>query len=777
MRFPSTAALLAVSLICPTSLRADLSWNQARLQEATIYLPPAPEAPAKKRGKPVRPLLNLAADDLQEYLKKMTGAEVKIVEIADAAQIPKGKPAFILGPLATGLGAKPPTTEFGEDGYIITLKDGRLLLAGEDAIGTAFAVADFLGRQGVRWYMPGPYGEEVPQRKDVTIPEAPVIEKPSYEDRVLWYNGGAANKSGPDVGPWFSDWRRRNRTNLGNRISTGHMWVGIFKHAGPEKAAKANREAVFKTNPELFGIVKGERKMGQLNLMNEEVVDLFVTYYRKLLEGSPSDVRRILSASPDDGLLVNENPGSEKFVTQRDLTFSNLPDSTDLLIQFLNRVITKVNQEYPNVKLAFYIYSNYQNGPTNVELNKNLIPFIAPLNFSRYHAVNDATKPSRTLLATIVKRWHASNATFGWRDYSFLCPDAMMPFTRLHITPREIPWLYEQGCRYYNTETNINWPNLLPEYYLLTQMLWDVKTDKASVLKEFYPRFFGAAAESMKAYVDELTATYDSLPFSSGNKEFVATTFTPERSAKLRSLMETAKAAVANDETRTHRIKLIETALNQAERFMKMRTEVNAFDYAKAQETNLAIQQAFDDDKAFDPHTNSNFVKDVWYHRFYGGPVAQMAEWLEGAEVLHVFPDEWPAHFDMTSTGELEELFNPGSTAFDFMKLKTYSRSLGEQGWEKFRGDIWYRQTFPKVKIPAGKKAYLVFGGVASTAKVWINGKPAGEGKVRDFAPLLLPIEDFEMQESNTLTLKVSNRAIVELGVGGLIRPMALIVK
>ena len=48
-----------------------------------------------------------------------------------------------------------------------TTYSGKLVrLAGETPQSTAFAVADFLERQGVRWYTPGPYGEVVPKRGD-----------------------------------------------------------------------------------------------------------------------------------------------------------------------------------------------------------------------------------------------------------------------------------------------------------------------------------------------------------------------------------------------------------------------------------------------------------------------------------------------------------------------------------------------------------------------------------------------------------------------------------
>lgn len=143
-----------------------------------------------------------------------------------------------------------------------------------------------------------------------------------------------------------------------------------------------------------------------------------------------------------------------------------------------------------------------------------------------------------------------------------------------------------------------------------------------------------------------------------------------------------------------------------------------------------------------------------------------------------MFKDEWSAHLDFTKTGELEGLPGMYSRGFDLFSLKTFSRSLAEQGWEKFRGDIWYRQTFPEIKVPEGKNLYVLFGGVDRFLKAWVNGHSIGEGTGgRDFAPVLLEIPNFENSQENVLVVRVNNESPTELGVGGIIRPVALILK
>ncbi len=721
------------------------------------------------------PWLSKTSADLQIYLEKMTGVNVPVVEVASVADIRKDGPAFVLGSLAVEMGVHAPETEFQEDGYRIEVRGNQVLLAGEGYPGTAFAVSDLLHRQGVRFYMPGPLGEEVPKRDFIALPAKPVDERPDWEDRRLWINGGAANQFkdfAPDVPGWHNEWSRRNRLGGSRqRVLTGHMWEAAFRGGGlPRKEA-------MEKHPEWFALIRGSLRQTP-NLMSAELVDHFVEHYLRQLQDDPKDTRRILSANPDDGMILNERPEARHLLSRPDIIFGNAPDATDYVIQFNNRILEKVKAHYPNVRFALPSYANYQNAPQEILPDPNIVLFFAPLNFSRYHALPDGRNPSRALLAKLVESWHAAGVPLGWRDYSFLCPDVLMPFNRLHMTTKDIPWLHARGTRYITLETAVNWPNLLPEYWLLTRLLWDVDTDQQAELDEFYTRFFGAAADPMREYVDAVGTAYDRLDFSAGNKEFVDSVFTVDHLRKLRGLMERAKGSTASDNVRAHRVRLMETALNQGERFMKMRSAVNRFDYEEAARWNEAIRQAFVDDIAFDPHTNTMFVRDNWYQRIYGARVEQVRGWIRDARVLFVFPDEWPAHFDLTKTGEREGLFQPVSTAFHFMNLKTFSRSLAEQGWEKFRGDIWYRQAFPKPEVPAGKRAFLVFAGVSRLLKVWINGEEIGEvDSGRDFggAVLMEIPQALAWRPENILAVRVNNDSPAEIGVGGIVRPVALI--
>jgi hypothetical protein len=393
----------------------------------------------------------------------------------------------------------------------------------------------------------------------------------------------------------------------------------------------------------------------------------------------------------------------------------------------------------------------------------------APLSFDRYHYTGDPRSATRTLLASAVDKFSTQAGHFGWYDYSFLCPDAMMPFTRLHMVSHDLPYLYDKGLRYWTIETAKNWPNYMPDYYLTAKLTWNVRLDQKKLLDEFYASYFGDAGPFMRAYIDELIAAYSHLTFSAGNKEFMGSVFTPERLKKLRAVMDKALSAAGADTTLAHRIKMFDLTLQQGERYMAMRAATNRFDFQDAQRVNQELIKGFSDAIAFDRLTACEFVRDSWYMPYYGNNVKQVAAWTKDAAILHRFPDVWPSAMDPKD----------GPQPSDFpVQLKTYSACLAEQGYETFRGTIWSRQTFASPTVPADKKLYLLVAGFDDTLTAWIDGQEIGKAKSGSFGPALLEIKNLDpAQREHTVLVRITNKGINELGTGGLIRPVCLIAR
>ena len=757
IRTPMCSTLVTKSLAIFFSLIGCLTSSTGRavevaadhFRQAAVYVPGTD------------PDLQAAAQDLVDYTRQMTGADLTITPVKDAATIPNDRRAFVLDSLAVAKGLQVPKTEYGLDGMAYDTSGKLVRLAGETPQSTAFAVADFLERQGVRWYTPGPYGDVVPKRKTLDLPDAPVVQTPSMLSRNPWYDGGAGGANAED---WkqFRDWARRNKAIGGVTVGHGHMWDSVL-------SANGGRKKLFAEHPGRFGQVDGKRVPEQLCMTNPETVQLFVDFYKKQLKGKPSDTRQIFSICPDDGMIFCTCENCRKFILQRDPIMPNIPDASDLVMHFCNQVIEKLNADYPHVKVCTYIYANFQIGPQKVKVNPHVIAMFAPLSFDRYHYTGDPRSPARMLLAEAVAKFSKQAGPFGWYDYSFLCPDAMMPFTRLHMVSHDLPYLYEKGLRFWTIETARNWPNYMPDYYLTAKLTWDVQLNQKKLLDEFYASYFGPAGPSMRAYIDELMAAYSGLRFSAGNKEFMGSVFTPARLKNLRGLMDQAIAAAQTDATISHRVKMFELMLRQGERYMAMRDATNRCDFQQAERLNEEVINGFGNAIEFDRLTICEFVRDYWYMTYYGKNVKQVAAWTKDAAILHRFPDQWPAVLDAKD--------GPEPSQYP-LELKTYSACLAEQGYETFRGTIWYRQTFAAPALPAGKRLFLLIAGFDDNLTAWVDGQAIGKAASGSFGPALLEITKIDTgKHDHTLVLRITNKGISELGTGGLLRPVCLIAR
>jgi beta-glucuronidase len=72
-----------------------------------------------------------------------------------------------------------------------------------------------------------------------------------------------------------------------------------------------------------------------------------------------------------------------------------------------------------------------------------------------------------------------------------------------------------------------------------------------------------------------------------------------------------------------------------------------------------------------------------------------------------------------------------------------------------YEGTLWFKHTFPYT--PSGKKAFLYFAAVNYDAKVYLNGKKAGE-HVGGYTPFNFDVTEQLVQGENTLIVKVDNK-------------------
>ena len=138
-----------------------------------------------------------AAEDLAKYIKAMTGASVPISSTSDVsdAAFASGRPLLLIGQAA--FAAKPALKRklaevleqkplLRADGIVLLREANRVYLAGSNDESHYFAVAELLRAWGVRWFMPGAFGECVPEEPELAIGDIDLDYSPPFEIRSFW---------------------------------------------------------------------------------------------------------------------------------------------------------------------------------------------------------------------------------------------------------------------------------------------------------------------------------------------------------------------------------------------------------------------------------------------------------------------------------------------------------------------------------------------------------------------------------------------------------------
>jgi hypothetical protein len=476
----------------------------------------------------------LAAAELQEHIRIMSGATLPIVKESDLD--PDPSTTLIL------VGQSNLTAEFGVDTtrlepetIVVKTVERALILAGEDGgggsnirTGTLWAVYDFLQDQlGVRWLWPGDIGRVVPRRQTVGVPELDIRETPVVKVRgfrMTCQDKHREQYEKEGLGKWFDlaavydqlaeeerTWLRRMRMGRSFKLSYGHAftdWWEKYKDTAPDIFAlqpNGRREPLRKDRPEFVKMCVSNPKLWEMQLAPLEKYaqqgarGMWVNACENDGSGGfctcprcrawDADPNAALAALPEveDGSEVDDADGS-----------SDLPESlSDRYARWYNELAIRAREADPEARVVAYGYSRYRSPPTRLEhIEPNV--WIGYVGFNAYPRSAEYRKMS-------VDEW------FGWsrlgataflRSNSlFYCGEGA-PYVVSRQLAEDTKFQIENGLRATDYDCLQGyWATTGPSYYLLARLLWDTGADPDKLLHEFYGGF-GPLAEIVQEYFD-----------------------------------------------------------------------------------------------------------------------------------------------------------------------------------------------------------------------------------------------------------------------------------
>lgn len=694
-----------------------------------------------------------AASVLVEWVKKMTGAELPVVNHAT-----EGQAAIWVGQAAIRAGLRLDDLESpSREGLRIVSDERRILLAGQNETATVKAACRFLEELGCRYFMDGPLGEVYPRTSHLSVGRLAITETPGLRIR---------NPKGPS---WSGElWKIWNGAG-GETFNHAHAWG---RYVQPE---------LFQMHPEYFAMdAHGRRKPGQWLCTSNP--DLRRYFARRVIEVIRAGTRHP-SISPPDGRGYCQCPACR---AQDDLHILE-PSSGTVSVSkrytdFFDAVARLVAHECPDSVLSFYCYADYTQPPAlGRKLSPNLCPVIAPIRYCRLHPIGDPGCPSRLQQVEMIEGWRQETTRLGYYNYMYNLADGTLPFFKFTACQKEFPYLASRGLEVMTLEILSNWHIYGPHIYLGLRLAYAPDADADAIMEDYWQKFYGPnAAPFMKDYWMSIDAATLRLKTHAGGFYGLREIYTPEFLHACGERLRQAAQATQSDPVLAQRVALHTEGWKSAVAMREIEEAMARADFSRAQsvyEQMIERLRTLAAKRWANPEYATAYVE-----RFLGKTLQAAARATEPpSRVLQVLPDTWRVSDDEHDQGTAKGWYAESFDDSGWPVVSAYSRTLSSQG-HNATTILWYRNNFAVPEKHEG--LFLAFLEADGLAEVYVNGRklePMVDG--RKTADSLAPKRVFfevnvttaVKPGNNLLAVRVDNRKITELFLGGILRPVILI--
>ena len=325
---------------------------------------------------------------------------------------------------------------------------------------------------------------------------------------------------------------------------------------------------------------------------------------------------------------------------------------TNRYVDFFNDVARQVAKVHPEARLSFYVYADYTQAPTNnVRVEDNLIPFIAPIRYCRYHRTGHPDCESRIQLQQMLDGWAKLSKQFAYRTYNFNLAECCVPFSLVDTWSHDIPYLADKGCIAINNESLGGWNIYGPFLYLSARLAYEPKADPKKVMDDYYMSFYGPkAGPMMKEYWEAIDKAFVDMKCHAGGFYAVTEVYTPEFLNKCQAMLDRAAAAAKGDSKVEQRVAIALDGLKNAIEYREIYDAQNRGDLATAKKVYDALYARAE--KAANEQYGMRYTLD-YLRRYIGNFVNKGVEVTAAPrKVLTVLPDKMKLAYDAKHEGE-----------------------------------------------------------------------------------------------------------------------------
>jgi len=477
-----TLALVGL-LSCATALAQDLVL--AEKGESAFRIVVADDA---------SPSTKYAAEELQHWLKEMTGAELPMMSANIALGVPvQALHEIILAdagnPHLAALQVDIDFAKLGKEGYVLRTAGPHLIIAGSGVRGTLYGVYGLLeDHLGCRWFTPTV--SRIPKIDRLVLPALDETKIPRLEYRE------------PFVKDCFDgDWCARNRVNSNAASLTekhgGKITYFGFVHTFAELVPPAKYYA---EHPEYFSLVNGQRMDGyaQLCCTNEDVIRIVTEEVRKRMREHPEAT--VFSVSQNDTGYNCQCPDCQKLAEQEGTQAAPL-------LYLVNRVAEAVEKEFPDKAIDTLAYTWSRKPPKAMRPRPNVIIRLCSIECCFSHPLGTCDSNENKAFRDDIVGWgKVCDRIWVW-DYTTSFANYFVPFPNRHVLRDNISFFADNhvtGIFEEDTYTTLGGEFNSLDGYLQAKFLWDPDSDPEQAMTEFLQEVYGKAAGPIRRYIDLL---------------------------------------------------------------------------------------------------------------------------------------------------------------------------------------------------------------------------------------------------------------------------------
>ncbi len=494
------------------------------------------------------PVERFAAEEFSKYVKKITGAELKIDSKAISGLFPIRIGEWGSNAILSTPELKDTVSKLESDGYVIDSGRNGVQITAKLTRGLLTGTYYLLQKYGgVCWFLPGEDEEYVPHSKNFIIEDKVELRNPAFTtrcvplnfpwgtpDQILWCvrNGLATEPPPPRVKNTFELFKKLGTTYTTGESSLTNLLISqgeVKKYGSLEKA----RDALFAEHPEYFGLRDGKRvktgydvlrakqPVSQPCTSNSEVLKRFVrnledAVKRKLEQAPGTELQwRLLN---DDHMNWCQCENCRKLDVPDADDNSKISDRWWTLTNYLAQQVL-LSGKYPNLNFRTYAYQNFRSPPKRVKPDPRISVRICPHGRCQIHAIND---PECLVNATTYHKMYTEWWNRGLQTETYEYIDVLpgksvyIPLERTWI--KDLKYFYSKNLRGYvfyvhgpetpllrNTfATSYLYKNQLKSLWQTVWMTahfsWDIHDDFDKVWEEVNSKYYGPAWKFMREY-------------------------------------------------------------------------------------------------------------------------------------------------------------------------------------------------------------------------------------------------------------------------------------